>query len=322
MEQVKIVIAGAGPAGIATAVEAKEAGIDPVVVCEKAGHLCDTVVTLFHEGKRVDPVYRKVKVEPKGLLSFDTESREEFLDRMERVVKEYGIDVRFRNEVQKIERQDDGSFKVITGGGLEFQAPVVVVAIGIFGKPNKPSYPIPKEIKDKVFFALPKKPITGKKVLIVGGGDSAAEAACFLAKENEAFLSYRREKFFRINEVNMCALDDYSSKGSLTLMLGTDIEGLEPKDDKVLVHFKDGRDMEFDAVFYFLGGMAPSTFLEGIGVECDGRKPKVGPDGESNIPGLFLAGDLVLDKGSIMGAFNSAKDVVDAIIAKYGDKVK
>ncbi len=321
MEQVKIVVAGAGPAGIATAVEAKEAGIEPIVVCEKAGHPCDTVVTLYHEGKRVDPVYRKVKVEPRGRLSFDTESREQFLERMERVIEEYGLDIRYRNEVQKIERQD-GVFKVTTGCGLEFEAPVVVVAIGIFGKPNKPSYPIPKEVKDKVFFALPKTPIQGKKVLIVGGGDSAAEAACFLAKENEAYLSYRREKFFRINEVNMCALDDYSSKGSLTLMLGTDIEGLEAQGDRVLVHFKDGRDMDFDAVFYFLGGMAPSTFLEGIGVEVDGKKPKVSEDGETNIPGLFLAGDLVLGKGSIMGAFNSAKDVVDGILKKYGDRVK
>ena len=321
MEAVKLVVAGAGPAGIATAVEAKAAGIDPVVVCEKAGHICDTVVNLYHEGKRVDPVYRKVKVEPKGLLSFDTETREEFLARMERVVKEHGLDVRYRNEVQKIVKEGD-EFKVVTGGGLEFRCPVVVVAIGIFGRPNKPSYPIPKEVKGKVFFALPKEPLKGKRVLIVGGGDSAAEAACFLAKENEAFLSYRREKFFRINEVNMCALDDYSSKGSLTLMLGTDISGIEAKGEQVLVHFKDGRDMEFDAVFYFLGGMAPSTFLESIGVECDGKRPKVGADGETNIPGLFLAGDLALEKGSIMGAFNSAKEVVDAIIQKYGARVK
>ncbi len=321
MEQVKMVVAGAGPAGIATGVEAKAAGIEPVVICEKAGHICDTVVTLFHEGKRVDPVYRKVKVEPKGILSFDTETREEFLARMERVVEEHGLDIRYRNEVQKIVKEGD-LFRVTTGGGLEFQCPVVVVAIGIFGRPNKPSYPIPKEVKERVFFALPKEPITGKKVLIVGGGDSAAEAACFLAKENEAYLSYRREKFFRINEVNMCALEDYSSKGSLTLMLKTDISSIEGKGERVLVHFKDGRDMEFDYVFYFLGGMAPSTFLEGIGVECDGKRPKVGPRGETNIPGLYLAGDLALEKGSIMGAFNSAKDVVDAIVEKYGERLK
>ena len=321
MEQAKIIIVGAGPAGIATAVEAKEAGISPVTILEKKGHICDTVVSLFHEGKRVDPVYRKVKVEPIGKLSFDTESREEFLERMKKVVEDYELDIRFWNEAQKIEKTDTG-FVVKTGGDLEIEAPIIVIAIGVFGKPVKPSYPIPKEVRDKVFFAPPKTPPENKEILVVGGGDTAAETACFLAGEDRVCLSYRRDKFFRINETNMCSLDEYCNKGSLDLMLGTDIQSLEPAGDRVRVNFNDGTSKEFDEIYYCLGGMTPQTFLEGIGIKFDGKRPRVDEDGESDLPRCFLVGDLSVPKGSIMAAFNSGKKTIDGILAKYGDLVR
>ncbi len=321
MEQAKIVVIGAGPAGIASGVEAKEAGIDDVIILEKKGHLCDTIVSLYHEGKRVDPVYRKVKVEPIGKLSFDTETREEFLDRIKKVVDDYGLNVRFWNEAQKVEVKDD-TFVVRTGGDLEVETPVVIIAIGVFGKPVKPSYPIPKEVRDKVFFALPKTPLKGKKALVVGGGDTAAETACFLAKDNSVDLSYRREKFFRINQTNLCSLNGCCSEGTVNLMLGTDIDALEDAADMVRVRFKGGDVIEYDAVFYCLGGMTPKTFLESIGVEFDGNRPKVDECGEVNIRRLFLVGDLALQKGSIMAAFNTAKKTMDCILSRYEEFLK
>lgn len=321
MEHAKIIVIGAGPAGIATAVEAKVAGIDGVVILEKKGHICDTIVSLYHEGKRVDPVYRKMKVEPLGVLSFDTESREEFLERMKKVVEDYKLDIRYWNEVQKV-RVHDHDFIVQTSEGLEIQAPIVVVAIGVFGKPVKPGYPIPKEVKARVFFSLPKEPLKGKKILVVGGGDTAAETACFLSADNSVDLSYRREKFFRINSTNMSNLEGCCNEGRIRLLMGTDIEGLEDRDGKVLVHFKDGKPREYDAVFYCLGGMTPRVFLESIGVEFDGNRPKIDYHGETSIPRLFLAGDLALLKGSIMAAFNTGKMAIEAVLKRYGDLVK
>ncbi len=321
MEEARIVVVGAGPAGIATAVEAKEEGIAPVVVLEKKGHPCDTVVSLYHKGKRVDPVFRKMKVEPIGRLSFDTETREEFLDRMDRVIREHDLDIRYRNEVQKIIPGEEG-FKVLTGSGLELSAPMVVVAIGVFGKPVKPGYPIPKDVKDKVFFSLPPTPLKDKKVLVVGGGDSAAETACFLAGHNDVSLSYRRPEFFRLNPVNTETLGEFCDAGKINLMMATDIEAIEAQGEKVLVHFKDGEDLLFDAVFYCLGGTTPRAFLESIGVEFDGKRPRVDEFGETNVKRLFLAGDLVFEKGSIMAAFNSARKAVEGIKARYGHLVR
>ncbi len=321
MEQARIVVVGAGPAGIATAVEAKEAGMGPVVLLEKKGHLCDTVVSLYHEGKRVDPVFRKVKVEPIGRLSFDTETREAFLDRMKGVTERHALDVRFWKEVQKVV-PTDGEFTVIAGDGLTVRSRIVVVAIGIFGKPVKPRYTIPAEVKDKVHFSLPRTPFAKKRLLVVGGGDTAAETACFLSCGNDVTLSYRRPEFFRLNEMNLCSINECSCKGTVKLMMGTDIDRLEPSGDGVSVVFKDGQVLAFDAVFYCLGGMTPRVFLEGAGVEYEGERPKVDEVGETNIPRLFLAGDLVVEKGTIMAAFNSGKTVVDGILARYGSLVK
>ena len=318
MEKTKVVVVGAGPAGIATAVEAIEAGLNEIVILEKTDHLCDTMVRLYHEGKRVDPFFMKVKVKPIGKLSIDTMSREQFLDFMKEVVEKYGLDIRFRHEVNKIKKKND-YFEIQAGKDAIFEAPIVVVAIGIFGRPVKPSYKIPKAISNKVFFGIPNKPMQNKKILVVGGGNTAAEAACFLCEKNEVFLSYRRPKFFRLNPINLCAIEDRWKQGKIKLMLNTDIQSLEPEDNLVCVHFKDGQKMCFDVIDYCLGGSSPQAFLSSIGVEMEGKKPKVSEDGETNIKGLFLVGDLVVKKGTIMGAFNSAKRTVDGIIKKYRD---
>ena len=318
MEKTKVVVVGAGPAGIATAVEAIEAGLNEIVILEKTDHLCDTMVRLYHEGKRVDPFFMKVKVKPIGKLSIDTMSREQFLDFMKEVVEKYRLDIRFRHEVNKIKKKND-YFEIQAGKDAIFEAPIVVVAIGIFGRPVKPSYKIPKAISNKVFFGIPNKPMQNKKILVVGGGNTAAEAACFLCEKNEVFLSYRRPKFFRLNPINLCAIEDRGKQGKIKLMLNTDIQSLEPEDNLVCVHFKDGQKMCFDVIDYCLGGSSPQAFLSSIGVEMEGKKPKVSEDGETNIKGLFLVGDLVVKKGTIMGAFNSAKRTVDGIIKKYRD---
>ncbi len=316
-EKTKITIIGAGPGGIAAGVESKVAGIEPVVILEKAKTPLNTIETLYHKGKRVDPVYRKVKVDPIGTLSFNTESKEEFLARMYNIIDKYNLDIRTQNEVQKVIR-DSEDFKIITSSGLTLISPIVIIAIGVFGKPVKPHYPIPKEVKDKIHFRVSKTPPTNEKILVVGGGDSAAEVACFLAdKGNDVTLSYRREKFFRMNDVNLKSIYDRVDANKLKLKMLSDITELKPAESRVEVVFKDNTSEVFDSIYYCLGGITPQGFLEDIGVELDGKKPKVDEYGETNIERLFLVGDIKEGKGSIMAAFNSAKKTIDRIKEKY-----
>ena len=322
MEKAKIAVVGAGPAGIAVGVEARAREIAPVVLFEKAETFCDTIQRLYRPGKRVDAVYRKMVVEPLGICSFETESKEDFLKRMENYIREYGLDIRYRSEVNAIEKGEQG-WKLRVGAEFVLEAPVVVIAIGIFGKPRKPDYPIPKEVRDRVFFEAPCECPTGGKVLVVGGGDTAAETACFLCEGcDEVYLSYRRPKFFRINPVNLENLEKKAREGRVKLMLNTDIDHLEPDPAGVKVVFKDGNTMVFDRIYYCLGGSTPAGFLRSIGVEFDDGRPRLDEYYETNLPGVFLAGDIALEKGSIMAAFNTAHIVVERIVEKYGNLVR
>jgi thioredoxin reductase (NADPH) len=315
MEEINIAVIGAGPAGIAVAVESKVAGMENIVILESKNRICDVIHTYYHEGKRVDPIFKKVKIDPIGVLSFETETKEEFIERMEEIVKKYNLDIRFNNEVYKILPVQD-KFKIITSKGVEYLAQFVVIAIGIFGKPTKPSYPIPSAIKDKVLFSAPKTPPENKKILVVGGGDSAIETACFLSEKNNVTLAYRKAEFFRINEINACGIRDCTCQGSVSLYMSTDIEAIEPSGDDVLVKFKEKPHETFEQVFYCLGGMSPQALLEGVGIEFKDSKPVVDEFGETNVNRVFLSGDLAVDKGTIMAAFNTGKKVVEGILKK------
>jgi len=322
MEKAKIVVVGAGPAGLAVGVEAKAQNISPVIIFEKAEAFCDTIQRLYRPGKRVDAVYRKMVIEPVGICRFETETKEDFLERMAKYIQEYELDIRYRSEVNAIEK-GNGTYKVRVGSEFVAETPIVVIAIGIFGKPRKPDYPIPKEIKDRVFFEAPCECPQGGKVLVVGGGDTAAETACFLCEGcDEVYLSYRRPKFFRINPVNHENLEKKAQEGRVNLMLNTDIDHLEPDPEGVKVVFKDGKTMLFDRIYYCLGGNTPDGFLRSIGVEFQDGKPVIDEFYETNLPGVFLAGDIALEKGSIMAAFNTAHRVVERIVEKYGHLVR
>lgn len=318
MERVKLAIVGAGPAGIACGIEAKIAQIEPVVIFEKASHICDTVVRLFRPGKRVDAVYQGIEVAPIGVCRFETESKEAFLERMQKWVEEYNLDVRLNCEVNYIKKVETG-YELTVNGTPQVCADFVIIAIGIFGKPKKPDYPIPKEVKDRVFFEPPHICPVGGKVLVVGGGDTACEVACFLCKNCEVYISYRRPQFFRINPINLKILEEKVTEGKIKLLLATDIEKLEANEDgRVKVCFKEGRVDTFDYVYYCLGGSTPKGFLKYIGVEFDAEdRPIVDEYYETNLPGVFLAGDIAVPKGTIQLAFNTAHIIIKRIQEKY-----
>ncbi|MFN3921193.1 MAG: NAD(P)-binding domain-containing protein [Caldimicrobium sp.] len=313
MERVKLVIVGAGPAGIACGIEAKVAGIEPTVILEKAPHICDTIERLYRPGKRVDAIYRGVEVEPLGICKFETESKEAFLERIKNWISEYNLDIRLNSEVNYIKKVEEG-YEIVVNGEPKFLAEFVIIAIGIFGQPKKPDYEIPKEVKNKVFFEPPNICPSSGKVLVVGGGDTAAEVASFLCANCEVYLSYRRPKFFRINPVNLKILEERVSQGRVKLLLGTDIEKLEAEDDRIRVFYKDGSTDTYDFIYYCLGGSTPKGFLKYIGIEFDLEdRPKVSEDYETNLPRVFLAGDIAVPKGSIQLAFNTAHIIIKAI---------
>ena len=190
----------------------------------------------------------------------------------------------------------------------------MIVAIGRMGKPNKPSYKIPPSITQRVNFNLDKCTIN-EKILIVGGGNSAAEYALSLCKSNVVTLCYRKEKFTRLNETNENDVMRETRYGNIILRLGIDIAALENENGKVLVKFDSGAELVFDRVIYAIGGTSPIDFLKKCGIAYDENGvPIVDENLQTATKGLYVGGDLVTSSGgSIVVAINHAHTIVENI---------
>jgi len=116
----------------------------------------------------------------------------------------------------------------------------VVIAIGVLGRPNKPSYPIPTAVKEKVLFDITSETFTGLDVLVVGGGDTAAEYCQFLFQQgSRVSLSYRGRELTRPARVNRESVLEMERRGSLRVLWGSNIAALEAADAKVRVRFDE-----------------------------------------------------------------------------------
>ena len=192
------------------------------------------------------------------------------------------------------------------------------------GKPNKPSYPIPKEVRNRVHYDITSTIIRNKNVLVVGGGDSASEYVQYLHQENNSVtLSYRQQSFTRMNEINRDSLLALEREGHINILLNSHIEGVSPTEEKeqVAVHFAQEKigSLHFDNVVLALGGTTPKNFLQLLGIEFNQDQPLIKDGFETSVPGLFLIGDLSAGKrgGSIITAFNSSHQAMRKLCDTY-----
>lgn len=308
-----IAIVGGGPGGIASAVESVILKIDDIVLLEKGENHSTTIRKFYKDHKRVDKDYKGIKVHLNGHIYFMDGTKESTLDLFDEILSKNNIDARFKTEIDNIKKEDD-VFILRTTNGDELKARFVVISIGKMGVPNKPSYPIPLDIRNKVFFNA--NSINNEdKVLVVGGGNSAVEYAYFLAESNDTTLNYRRNEFNRVNDTNKDLLNKSISDGKLKAKFGVDITNLEVEDGKPKVNFADGSSEVFDKIIYAIGGVAPVDFLKKCGLELDASGvPIISSSYESSVKNIFVAGDLLFKSGgSIASALNNGFDIVTEI---------
>ncbi len=317
-----LLVVGAGPAGIALAAEARAAGVpaERIVILEKAEAHSWIIRKYYPQAKPVLANYKGIVARCDGVLCIPDLTREETLTYLDRAIRDSGVDVHYREEVYRIAREKDGSLRVESSLGA-YRARVLVIAIGIIGRPKQPSYPIPRALRDKVHFDVTSEEIRGKDVVVVGGGDTATEYCQFLVQQgNRVVLSYRGEELNRPNPINRDSVLALRQMGKLTILLGSDIEGLEPDGERIRVRLPGDESLQADRVIYALGGTTPENFLKSIGIAFDGPWPYLTRSFETSVPGLFLAGDLTAGKkgGSIILAFNSAAAAMRQICSTHG----
>jgi thioredoxin reductase (NADPH) len=313
-----LIIVGAGPAGIATAVESYILGIRDILLLEKDQNHNSTIRKYYKDKKRVDKDWKGQKVELDGNIYFVDGTKESTLDFFDDVLKNHSVELITHTEVQKILKKDN-YFEVFVPGGI-YKSKFVVVTIGRMGKPNKPDYKIPASLKKRVNFTLDECK-GNEKILIVGGGDSALEYALDLASTNDVTISYRKKEFHRANPTNKKNMQEAIKQGKIKALLGTNILGLEDENGKVKVIFKEIESEVFDRVIYAIGGTTPTAFLQNSGIKVVGAKPFYDENYMTNIEGIYVAGDITQERGGSIAlglnhGFHIAKDILKKLKPK------
>lgn len=290
----ELAIIGAGPAGIATAIESYAVGMRDIILLEKDENHNATIRKFYKDNKRVDKDWKGQKIELDGTIYFMDGTKESTLDFFDQLLDHESLELRTHTEVQKIVKNEEGFEVFIAGGSI--RAKYVVVTIGRMGKPNKPDYKIPLSIKNQIHFTLDGCG-SGEKIMVVGGGDSAIEYAVELCDRNEVAICYRRGTFRRANPTNQADIDKAVSNGSIRALLNTEITELESESGKVKVIFSDESSELFDRLVYAIGGTTPSGFLHSSGIREEDGKPVHDENYQTNISGLFVAGDITQESG-------------------------
>jgi len=256
-----LLVVGGGPAGISASLAAKKAGLK--VITLEQDTLGGTVAT-FPRSKIIMthpmdlPLYGKVKL-------FET-NKMELLNLWNKVIGKNNIIIKENSKVESIVKIDD-IFNIETITGEKYTAKSVLLAIGRRGTPRKLG--IPGEMTEKVAYRLLEpEEITKKNIVIVGGGDSAVEAALSLCEQNSVTLSYRGETFTRLKKRNAELIHQAMDNGKIDIKLNTNLTAIEHNAVSYLENdSKEIKTLENELVYIFAGGELPTQFLKKIGIQ-------------------------------------------------------
>jgi thioredoxin reductase (NADPH) len=258
---VDVAIVGSGPGGLSAALSCIQRGLSYVVL-EKEQLLASTIAR-YPKGKLVmaEP-YDTANV---SLLPVFDSSKEQLIPIWRELVDRVGVRIQQGESVETVKRGKDGMFEVRTTVAA-YRAQRVVLSIGTRGKPR--TLQVPGENLPKVFSLLDDPDDwRGKNVLVVGGGDSACEAALALADAGaKVIISYRGKSFSRAAPKNKQAIEQYAAGGRIKAKLGSQV--LQFEADNVTVALGDGSQKRYpnEGAFVLIGADPPVAWLEKLGV--------------------------------------------------------
>lgn len=291
---VDLLIVGVGPAGLACALRAKELGLRFEVI-EQSEELGGTVAAY--------PRRKLVMTQPMvlplhGLLPKLEWVKEDLVALWTEVVRRHALPIRLGVRLKGVERGSDGVFAADTSAG-EIRARAVCLCLGRRGTPRKLG--VPGESLPKVLYSLlDAGSYSGRSILVVGGGDSAAEAAMALAEQpgTTVTLSVRGRDLSRIKSRNQSRLAAAVRAGRLLMVLDSAVERIDER-TATLVENGDAGTVHHvlpnDDVFVCIGGDPPFELLRRAGVSFDAsRRPKPAAPTDGTTPLIWATGLLLI----------------------------
>jgi len=255
-----VIIVGAGPAGIAASLTAKQNNLSYLTLEQES-----LGGTVYHFPRSKIVMTAPVELPLHGRLKLFETSKDELISIWKDVLAKNDISIHELEKVELIEKVEDHF--LITTTKAKYTSRAVVLAIGRRGSPRKLN--VPGEEKEKVYYRLLEpEHIKDQRILVVGGGDSAIESAMLLADEgNDVTLSYRAESFSRIKPRNLERIKEYSDKNKISVLFKSNVT--EIMDDVVHISVEGYDETQIlinDLVYIFAGGELPTKFLEKIGI--------------------------------------------------------
>lgn len=260
-----VVIVGAGPAGISAGLSAIQHKLRYAIV-EQEDSLGGAV---YHYPRNKIAMTAPVKLDLIGSMNLGSEvQKETLLSFWQDVVSRTGLRFQFSERLESVEGQADGSFIVRTTRS-QYHCRAVLLALGRRGSPRK--LDVPGEEQAKVVYRLiDAEQYRGQHMLVVGGGDSALEAAIALAEQpgTAVTLSYRSQAFSRVKEKNRQRLHEMEKSGHLTVLLESTVQAIGATDVQ-LMSPQGLKTLRNDAVIVCAGGVLPTALLQSIGVRFE-----------------------------------------------------
>ncbi|HEY7547006.1 MAG TPA: NAD(P)-binding domain-containing protein [Blastocatellia bacterium] len=330
-----LVIVGSGPSGLAAALAAKRRGL--IYIALERGVLADTI---YHY-PRAKPLFsssEEVELETDALPRDQKPTREQVLEHYNEVAARGGLNIKAGEEVLRITRSGEG-FTVETDKD-EYRSRTVLVAVGGFGRQRRLN--VPGEDSSLVSYRFSEaEPFAGKRVLVVGGGNSAAEAALFLAEVGASVtLSIRRSALDAEDEVDekkigaprarikpwvMEPLGRAISEGSIRLITRSEVAEIRPRSALLCAQQgaeSDPVEVECDHIFALIGADPDTRLLEEAGalIAEDGRPVYDPSTYETTVEGIYVAGHVTREL-HMKNALAIAKRVAERIASQVVEKV-
>jgi thioredoxin reductase (NADPH) len=294
-----LIIVGSGPSGLAAALSAKHLKLTYLVL--ERGDIANTIRS-YPLGKELFSTSDEVELEKGALPTATKPTREEVLSHYHELVEKEGLPARTYEEVRSI-KPAAGGFAVATRSG-EYRSRAVLVAVGGFGRPRR--LQVPGEEAGRVSYRFERaEPFAGKRILVVGGGNSAAQAALYLAEVGASVAwSLRRASLdaadqdtgqpkVKIKPWVREPLEREVAAGKIEVLFSSRVVAID-RQAATLRNSASEQTIEVpcDHIFALLGADPDTTLLEQAGAEMapDGRPVYNTETYETTVAGLYVAG--------------------------------